>query len=87
MVFDIECFYLSVTKSLFTNAIQFVKETTKISDYHMSLTNQSQKALLVNEKIPWVKKNGSEDFDVSVEFFDGAEACELVGNYNYNFNL
>ena len=54
MVFDIESFYLSITESLFTNTIQFVKEITKISDYHMSLINQSQKALLVNEKIPWV---------------------------------
>ena len=54
MVFDIESFYLSITESLFTNTIQFVQEITKISDYHMSLINQSQKALLVNEKIPWV---------------------------------
>ena len=60
MVFNIKSFYLSVTERLFTNATQFVKQITEISDYDMSLINQSRKTLF-NEKIPWVKKDGSED--------------------------
>ena len=37
-------------------------QITKISDYDMPLINQSQKTFLFNEKIPWVKKDGSERF-------------------------
>ena len=50
----------------------------------MSLINQLQKTLLFNEKIPWVKKDGSEDFDVPMGCFDGAEVCELVGTFILN---
>ena len=84
MVFDIESFYPSITECLFTNAIQFAKQITEISDCDMSLINQSRKTLLFNEKIPWVKKDGSENFDVPVGCFDGAEVCELVGTFILN---
>ena len=60
MVFHIESFYPSITERLFNNVIQFAKQITEISDYDMSLINQSGKTLF-NEKIPWAKKYGSED--------------------------
>ena len=41
IVVDIESFYPSITERLFTNAIQFTKQITEISDYDMSLINQS----------------------------------------------
>ena len=50
----------------------------------MSLINQSRKTLLFNEKIPWIKKDGSEDFDVPMGCFDGAEVCEMVGTFILN---
>ena len=53
--FDIESFDSSITECLFTNAMQFVKQVTQISDYDMSLINQLRKTLF-NEKILWVKK-------------------------------
>ena len=56
MLFDIEGFYPSIIERLFINAIQFAKQITEISDYDMSLINQSRKTLLFNERIPWVKK-------------------------------
>ena len=33
---------------------------------------------------PWVKKSGTEDFDVPMECFNGAEVCDLVGSYMLN---
>ena len=39
---------------------------------------------LLNEKIPWVKKGGSGDFDIPMGYFDGAEVCELVGTFILN---
>ena len=62
----------------------FVKQITQISDNDMSLINQSRKKLLFNENIPWVKKDGSEDFDIAMGCFDGAEVCELVGTFILN---
>ena len=41
IVVDIESFYPSITERLFTNAIQFTKQITEISDYDISLINQS----------------------------------------------
>ena len=81
MVFDIESFYPSITERLFNNAIQFAKQITEISDYDMLLINQSRKPLLFNEKIPWVEKDGREDFDAPMGCIDGAEVCELVGTF------
>ena len=50
----------------------------------MSLINQSRKTLLLDEKIPWVKKDGSEDFDAPMGCSDAVEVCELVGIFILN---
>ena len=42
---------------------------------------QSRRTLLFNNKEPWPKKSGNEEFDVPMGCFDGAEVCELVGVY------
>ena len=42
---------------------------------------QSRRTLLFNNKEPWLKKSGNEEFDVPLGCFDGAEVCELVGVY------
>ena len=36
------------------------------------------------EKVPRVKKERDEDFDVPMGFYDGAEVCEIVGPYILN---
>ena len=43
MVFDNESLYSSITERLFTYAMQFAKQITEISNYDMSLINQSRK--------------------------------------------
>ena len=40
---------------------------------------QARKTLLFQNGEPWVKKSGTEDFDVPMGCYDGAEVCELVG--------
>ena len=64
MTFDIESFYPSITERLFTNAIRFAKQITEISNYDMSLINQSRKTLF-NEKM--VVKILMSQWDVLVE--------------------
>ena len=36
------------------------------------------------KKVPWVKKERNEDFDVPVGCYDGAEVCEIVESYILN---
>ena len=63
------------------NAIQFEKEITEISSCDMFFIKTSRKILFFNEKIPWVKKDDREDFDVAKVCFDKAEVFELVGTF------
>ena len=42
---------------------------------------QASKNLLFNDSWLWLKKFGSEDFDVPMGCFDGAEVSELVGSF------
>ena len=45
---------------------------------------QSRQTLLFHDKQPWVKKTRTENFDVPMGCYDGAEVCELVGCYILN---
>ena len=81
MVFDTESFCPSTTERLFTNTVQFANQITEIFYHNLSSINQSRKTVFFNEKIPWVKKDGNEDFEVPVGCFDGAEVHELVGTF------
>ena len=42
---------------------------------------QSGQTLLFNNKEPWLKKSGNQEFDVPMGCFDGTEVCESVGVY------
>ena len=83
IMFDIESFSPSISKNLFIKPIQFAKQMTVISDNgNINLIMHARKTLLLSEGIPWVKKKGNEDFDVSFGCFDGPGASKLVGSYN-----
>ena len=45
---------------------------------------QSRKTLLFQNSVPWVKKLGNENFDVSAGCYDGVEVCEIVGSFILN---
>ena len=82
--FHIESFYPSIKKELFNNTILFAKTITDISDEELNIIMESRKTLLFNNGIPWVKKEGNENFDVPMGCYDGAEVCEIVGSYLLN---
>ena len=46
-----------------------------------SSLDESRRTLLFNNKEPWLKNSGNEEFDVNMGCFDGAEVCELIGVY------
>ena len=41
----------------------------------------SRNRLLFQNSRPWAKKDGNEDFDVSIGCYDGAEVCELESSF------
>ena len=82
--FDIESFYPSIKKELSDNAILFAKTVTDISDEELNIKMKSRKTLLFNNEIPWVKKEGNENFNVPMGCYDGDEVCEIVGSYLLN---
>ena len=84
--FDIESFYPSITRGLMKKAIEFAKTIVDIADEDLSIIMRSRKALLFSEKVPWVKKERDEDFDVPMGCYDGAEVCEIVGSYILNLS-
>ena len=79
MVFNIESFYPSISEKLFNEAIQYGKNMVEIPDHDVVIINHSRKSLLFHENEPWVKKEGNENFDVTIGSNDGAEISELVG--------
>ena len=78
MVFDIESFCPSISEKLFNEAIQYGKNMVEIPDHDVVIINHSRKSFLFHENEPWVKKEGNEDFDVTIGSNDGAEISELV---------
>ena len=81
MLLDIESFYPSVSENLFVKAIYFAEQIAEIIDEDINLIIQVSKTSLFNEGIPWVKKDGNEDFDAPMGCFHGPEVCEFVGSY------
>ena len=79
MQFDIEEFYLSISK-LLLKAIACTKTLVNISDEEINIIMHSGKSLLFNNTY-MDKENGDPDFDITMESFDGAKLCELVGLY------
>ena len=74
---------------IFTDSIKYAKNLIEITDQNLAIIMQAIKTLL--EKLycsktqnHGSKKSGTEDLDVPVECYDGAEACELVGSYTLN---
>ena len=80
--FDIVSFYPSIKSELLNNAIKFARSVKGIvipkADEEMIL--HCRRSFLFWEKQPW-SKIGSENFDVPMRSYDGAEICELVGLY------
>ena len=78
--FDIVEFYPSISKELLIKAINFANSHSCTLDNEMiSIIMHSRRCFLFehNDSI-WVKKE-TEDFDVTMGSYDGAEICELVG--------
>ena len=82
--FDIVDFYPSISEKLLDQALSWASSLAPISKDEISVIKHARKSLLFNNGKPWIKKDSSSLFDVTMGSFDGAEICELVGLFILN---
>ena len=75
--------YPSISKELLTDALTFAETIINLDDHDKKIIYHSRKSLLFNQEQTWMKK-GSDLFDVSMDAYDGAEVCELIGIFLLN---
>ena len=78
LMFDIKDFYPSIKEKLLREAIRFAKLYISITKKDIEAIFHERTSLLYYNDEPWVKK-GESNFDVSMDAYDGAEVCELIG--------
>ena len=77
-MFDIKDFYTSIKEGLLTEALEFAKQHVTIKSKDRETIFHARKPLLYKEGELWFKKQ-SNNFDVTMGSYDGAEVCELIG--------
>ena len=78
LMFDIKDFYPSIKEDLLIEALEFAKQHVTLKSKDRETILLARKSLLYNEGEPWIKKP-SNNFDVTIGSYDGAEVCELIG--------
>ena len=76
--FDIKDFYPSIKESLLKQSLDFAVKYIKVTSEDKAIIKHARKSLLFNKQQIWIKKE-SGLFDVTMDAYDGAEVCELVG--------
>ena len=64
---NIEEFYPSIKEETLQNAIEFAKKQVEINNEDIGIIMHSRKSLSYDDNIPWIKKNGTGSFDVTME--------------------
>ena len=72
--------FISKIYLITTDPINYAKSLIDITEEY-SIIIDSTKILHFQNSEPWVKKDGNEDFDISMGCYDGANICELVGSF------
>ena len=78
LMFNIKDFYPSIKEDLLINVLEFAKQHVTIKSKDRETIFHARKSLLYNKGEPWTKKQ-SNNFDVAMGSYDGAEVCELIG--------
>ena len=68
----------SIKEDLLIETLEFAKQHVAIKSNDRETIFHARKSLLYNEGEPWIKKQ-SNNFDVAMGSYDGAEVCELIG--------
>ena len=77
-------FQMYLSKTLLTDGLNYASQYVTITEQDRNIIFHARKSLLFDKENPWVKRNNSSLFDVTMGSFDGAEVCELVGLFMLN---
>lgn len=83
IIFDIVNYYPSISPALLQRALDFATELTSLTNDEKHIIMQAKRSTLSHNNELWCKKQ-SEEFDITMGSYDGAESCELVGLYMLN---
>ena len=64
-------------------SLAFAQRYLEIKQNELNLIFHTRKCLLYCKDIPWIKKEGNREFDVTMGSNDVAETCEFVGFFYY----
>ena len=81
ITFDVCDFYPSISQDLLLKALNYASRFTTVTQQDRHIIIHAKKSLLYQQDSPWIKKNTNDMFDVTMGSYDGAETCELIGNY------
>ena len=79
--FDVVEYYPSITEDLLNKALDFASKFDTITPEERSIILHAKRSFLFCEESTWGKTEAQDLFDVTMGSWDGAETCELVGNY------
>ena len=82
--FDIQDYYGSITKKLFTEAIDWAQGLVNISDEERNIIFKSKGSWLFDGVSNWKKRGNSESFDIQMGAWDSAESTDIVGLFLLN---
>ena len=71
-------FFPSIKEGLLIQALELAKQHVTLKPKDGETIFDAKKSLLYKEGEPWIKKQ-SNNFDVTMGSYDGAEVCELIG--------
>ena len=74
-------YYPSITEDLLNKALDFASKFDTITPEKCSFILHAKRSFLFCEESTWGKTEAQDLFDVTMGSWDGAETCELVGNY------
>ena len=77
--FDIQDYYGSISEDLFTEAINWARGITNISDDEMEVIFKAKTSLLYDGKSLWKRRGAKSNFDIAMGSWDGAESTDVVG--------
>jgi hypothetical protein len=79
--FDVVDYYPSITEKLLNKALDFACQFDTITPDERDIIIHAKRSLMHTDESTWGKTQKKDLFDVTMGSWDGAETCELVGNY------
>ena len=78
---DIKEYYPSITEVTLDKEVSFPSNHTTVSLEDIRIIKHSRKSSLFPLEQAWKKKESSSCFDVTMDSYDGAELCKLIGRF------